>query len=140
MTTWHNWTGLTSVTPTEVRTPRDTDDVVAAVDRARERRTTVKMPGTGHSFTGIAAPEGIMLSPTQLAGIVAVDRDALTVTALAGTPLKVLNTELERLGLSLHNMGDIAEQTIAGATSTGTHGTGGAGAPLRADLAGGGEG
>jgi L-gulonolactone oxidase len=136
MTTWHNWARLTSVSPTEVRTPRDTDDVVAAVIRARERRTTVKMPGTGHSFTGIAAPEGIMLSPAQLTGIVAVDREAMTVTALAGTPLHVLNASLEALGLSLHNMGDIAEQTLAGATSTGTHGTGGLLASLSAQLAG----
>ena len=60
----------------------------------------------------------------------------MEVTALAGTPLKVLNAELERLGLSLHNMGDIAEQTLAGATSTGTHGTGGLAASLSAQLAG----
>jgi len=136
MSVWRNWAGLTTVTPTEVRTPRDLDDVVAAVERARERRTTVKMPGTGHSFTGIAAPEGIMLSPSQLTGIVGVDREAMTVTALAGTPLHVLNAGLERLGLSLHNMGDIAEQTLAGATSTGTHGTGGLVASLSAQLAG----
>jgi L-gulonolactone oxidase len=136
MTTWRNWAGLTSARPTEVRTPRDTDDVVAGVLRARERRTTVKMPGTGHSFTGIAAPEGIMLSPTQLSGIVAVDREAMTVTVLAGTPLHVLNASLEALGLSLHNMGDIAQQTVAGATSTGTHGTGGVVASLSAQLAG----
>ncbi|MGY2875162.1 L-gulono-1,4-lactone dehydrogenase [Marmoricola sp. URHA0025 HA25] len=136
MSSWRNWAGLTTVTPTEVRTPRDTDDVVAAVERARERRTTVKMPGTGHSFTGIAAPEGIMLSPAQLTGIVAVDREAMTVTALAGTPLKVLNAGLEALGLSLHNMGDIAEQTLAGAISTGTHGTGGLVGSLSAQLAG----
>src|SRR4051794_41773882 len=83
------------------------------------------MVGTGHSFTGIAAPGDMMLRPDRLTGIVAVDRDAQTVTAYAGTPLKVLNAELERLGLSLHNMGDIAEQTLAGAVSTGTHGTGG---------------
>src|SRR4051794_38569865 len=136
MSTWRNWSGLTIVSPTEVRSPRDTDDVVAAVDRARERRTTVKMPGTGHSFTGIAAPEGIMLSPAQLSGVVAVDREAMTVTALAGTPLRVLNSSLEALGLSLHNMGDIAQQTVAGATSTGTHGTGGLVASLSAQLAG----
>jgi L-gulonolactone oxidase len=136
MTTWRNWAGLTSASPTEVRTPRDTDDVVAGVLRARERRTTVKMPGTGHSFTGIAAPEGIMLSPAQLTGIVAVDREAMTVTALAGTPLHVLNASLEALGLSLHNMGDIAQQTVAGATSTGTHGTGGLVASLSAQLSG----
>ncbi len=59
----------------------------------------------------------------------------MTVTVLGGTPLHVLNTELTRLGLSLHNMGDIAEQTIAGATSTGTHGTGGTVASLSAQIA-----
>ena len=48
----------------------------------------------------------------------------------------MLNAELERLGLSLHNMGDIAEQTLAGAISTGTHGTGGVAAGLAAQLAG----
>jgi L-gulonolactone oxidase len=136
MSTWHNWSGLTTASPSEVRSPRDTDDVVAAVDRARERRTTVKMPGTGHSFTGIAAPEGIMLNPSQLSGVVGVDREAMTVTVLAGTPLQVLNASLEALGLSLHNMGDIAQQTVAGATSTGTHGTGGLVASLSAQLAG----
>jgi L-gulono-1,4-lactone dehydrogenase len=135
MSSWRNWSGLTATTPNEVRTPRNAEDVIAAVNRARERRTTVKMPGTGHSFTGIAAPEGIMLSPVQLAGIVAVDRDAMSVTALAGTPLHLLNSSLEALGLSLHNMGDIAAQTVAGATSTGTHGTGGLVASLSAQIA-----
>jgi FAD-linked oxidoreductase len=77
-----------------------------------------------------------MLRPDRLSGIVAVDREAMTVTAYAGTQLKVLNAELERLGLSLHNMGDIAEQTLAGAISTGTHGTGGSTAGLAAQLAG----
>src|SRR4029078_4255617 len=94
------------------------------------------MVGTGHSFTGIAAPGDVMLRHDRLTGIVGVDRDAMTVTAYAGTPLKVLNAELERLGLSLHNMGDIAEQTLAGAVSTGTHGTGGGAARLAAQLAG----
>src|SRR5687768_10749555 len=94
------------------------------------------MMGTGHSFTGIAAPEHTMLLPTHLTGILAVDRDAMTVTAGAGTPLHVLNHELERLGLSLHNMGDIAEQTLAGAVSTGTHGSGGLTASLSDQLAG----
>src|SRR4051812_19805490 len=94
------------------------------------------MVGTGHSFTGIASPGDTMLRPDRLSGIVAVDHEALTVTAYAGTQLKVLNAELERLGLSLHNMGDIAEQTLAGAVSTGTHGTGGVAAGLAAHLAG----
>jgi len=134
--TWQNWSGLTRTAPSEVLRPEGPADVIAAVNRAREARTTVKMPGTGHSFTGIAAPEGIMLDPRGLAGGVQVDRENLTATANAGTPLHVLNAALEEAGVSLHNMGDIAEQTIAGATSTGTHGTGGVVASLSAQIAG----
>ena len=68
--------------------PADTAAIVAAVERARTEGTTVKMIGTGHSFTAISAPEHTMLRPTNLGGIVSVDRDALTVTALAGTRLQ----------------------------------------------------
>jgi len=133
---WHNWSGTTITTPTEVHAPASAEEVVALVNKARELGTTVKMPGTGHSFTGIAAPEGIMLEPKGLAGLVAIDEENLTATAKAGTPLHVLNASLAAAGLSLHNMGDIAEQTIAGATSTGTHGTGGVVASLSAQIAG----
>ncbi len=136
MTTWTNWSGLESALPQRVAHPADTDGIVAAVQRARDERTTVKMVGTGHSFTSISAPEHTMLTPQRLTGILSVDREAMTVTALAGTPLKVLNAELEHLGLSLHNMGDIADQTLAGAVSTGTHGTGGVASGLAAQLAG----
>ncbi|WP_110205422.1 D-arabinono-1,4-lactone oxidase [Nocardioides daejeonensis] len=136
MSTWRNWSGLETASPREVSAPVDAAAVVAAVTRAAESGRQVKMVGTGHSFTAISAPEDVMLRPERLAGIVEVDRDAMTVTALAGTPLHVLNEQLARLGLSLHNMGDIAEQTLAGATSTGTHGTGGVKASLSAQLCG----
>ena len=133
---WRNWSGLEEATARVVETPSSVAAVVDVVRRAREAGTTVKMTGTGHSFTAIAAPEHTLLRPEALSGILAVDREAMTVTARAGTPLKELNLTLERLGLSLHNMGDIAEQTLAGATSTGTHGTGGTAAGLAAQLAG----
>jgi FAD-linked oxidoreductase len=122
--------------PEHAVTPPDVGAVVAEVERARAAGTTVKMVGTGHSFTAIAAPEHTMLCPQGLTGIVAVDLDAMTVTALAGTRLKHFNAGLEALGLSLHNMGDIAEQTLAGAISTGTHGTGGVAAGLAAQVVG----
>ena len=133
---WRNWSGLAEAAPRQVLTPASAQDVVDAVRRARDAGTTVKMTGTGHSFTAIAAPEHTLLRPDAMTGIVEVDRVAMTVTALAGTRLHDLNVALERLGLSLHNMGDIAEQTLAGAVSTGTHGTGGVTAGLAAQLAG----
>ena len=82
--------------PTRVEEPADTAAIVAAVERARTEGTTVKMVGTGHTFTAISAPEHTMLRPTNLGGILSVDRDAMTVTALAGTRLKDLNEGLER--------------------------------------------
>jgi len=133
---WRNWSGLEEAAPRHVATPASVQDVVDAVRRARADGRTVKMTGTGHSFTPIAAPEHTLLRPEGLEGIVAVDRVAMTVTVRAGTRLKDLNLALERLGLSLHNMGDIAEQTLSGATSTGTHGTGGTAAGLASQLAG----
>ena len=78
-----------------------------------------------------------MLRPQGLTGIVGVDRDGDDGHgARRHAGCKVLNAELERLGLSLHNMGDIAEQTLAGAISTGTHGTGGVAAGLAAQVVG----
>ncbi|SDS18967.1 FAD-linked oxidoreductase [Nocardioides scoriae] len=135
-TSWTSWSGLSTARPVESRTPHHLDDVVAAVASARERGLHLKMPGSGHSFSDVAVTDGVLLHPGGLTGIVAVDRAALTVTALAGTPLRELNAGLVRLGLSLHNMGDVEEQTLAGAISTGTHGTGGTRGSLSAQVVG----
>jgi L-gulonolactone oxidase len=72
----------------------------------------------------VPGADGVLIRPQLLTGIRNIDRDAMTVTVEAGTPLKRLNIALAREGLSLTNMGDIMEQTVSGATSTGTHGTG----------------
>jgi L-gulono-1,4-lactone dehydrogenase len=60
----------------------------------------------------------------RLSGIVRADRETGLVTALAGTRLHDLSEALWHLGLGLSNLGDIDAQTVAGAVSTGTHGTG----------------
>jgi L-gulonolactone oxidase len=118
-----------------VLSPADVGEVVEAVVIARSQGLTVKMVGSGHSFTDIAVADGLLLRPDRLVGIRSVDRDAMTVTVLAGTPLHVLNARLSGLGLGLHNMGDIDRQTVAGAISTGTHGSGGRWASLSAQVA-----
>ena len=136
MATWTNWSRLSTAHPAQEVSPHDAGEVVDAVLAARDQNLTVKMPGTGHSFTDIALTDGLLLRPGGLRGVVGVDRDAMTVTALAGTPLAELNQALEKLDLTLHNMGDIDEQTVAGAISTGTHGTGGHRASLSAQVSG----
>ena len=134
--TWRSWSGLTTAHPQQVRTPSGTEDVAEAVLAARAAGLRVKMVGSGHSFSDVAATDGLLLRPDDLSGLRSVDHDAMTVTVLAGTPLHVLNGLLDRLGLALHNMGDIDRQTIAGAVATGTHGTGGRVASLSSQLAG----
>lgn len=85
---------------------------------------TAKAVGSGHSFTSAAATGGVLIRPEGLTAIRAIDRAAGTVTAEAGVQLKQLNAALAAERLSLTNMGDIMDQTVAGAVSTGTHGTG----------------
>jgi FAD-linked oxidoreductase len=82
------------------------------------------MTGTGHSFTPTAVADGVLLRPDRLTAVRSVDAATGTVTVEAGCPLHLLNAELLARGLSLANMGDIQVQTVAGATQTGTHGTG----------------
>ncbi len=84
----------------------------------------VKVVASGHSFSPVALTDGRMLRLGALDRVVAVDREAMTATVEAGIPLWRLNDELAKRGLALSNLGDIDRQTIAGATSTGTHGTG----------------
>jgi L-gulono-1,4-lactone dehydrogenase len=121
---WRNWAGNETARPARIATPRSAQEVADEVRRAGADGLTVRMAGTGHSFTPAAATDGVLLRPGGLTGIRAVDPEAGLVTVEAGCPLQVLNAGLLARGLSLANMGDIQVQTVAGAIQTGTHGTG----------------
>jgi FAD-linked oxidoreductase len=121
---WQNWAGNQSAQPRRVITPRSAEEVAEAVALATLDGLTVRMTGSGHSFTAAAATSGVMLRPDGLRAVRSVDEAAGTVTVEAGCPLRVLNAYLAGRGLALANMGDIQEQTVAGAIQTGTHGTG----------------
>ncbi|MFJ4714141.1 D-arabinono-1,4-lactone oxidase [Streptomyces sp. NPDC088785] len=133
---WRNWAGNVVSRPVREVTPASVEELTEAVRRAAEDGLKVKAVGTGHSFTAAAATDGVLIRPQLLTGIRNIDRDKGTVTVEAGTPLKRLNLALAREGLSLTNMGDIMEQTVSGATSTGTHGTGRDSASIAAQIKG----
>ncbi|GHB00685.1 FAD-linked oxidoreductase [Streptomyces termitum] len=120
--------------PVREARPASAEELAAEIRRAAEDGLRVKTVGTGHSFTAIAATDGVLVRPDLLTGVRGIDRAAMTVTVESGTPLKRLNVALAREGLSLTNMGDIMEQTVAGATSTGTHGTGRGSASIAAQI------
>ncbi len=121
---WQNWAGNQTAAPRRVLTPRSAEELAAAVTGAARDGLTVRMTGSGHSFTPVAVTDGVLLRPDGLRGVRSVDAAAGQVTVEAGCPLRVLNEYLRSHGLALQNMGDIQEQTVAGAIQTGTHGTG----------------
>jgi L-gulono-1,4-lactone dehydrogenase len=133
---WRNWAGNQHATPRRVLTPRSTDEVAAAVTAAAGDGLTVRMAGTGHSFTGAALTEGVLLRPEGLTALRSVDTETGLVTAEAGMTLRAFNEQLAEHGLALENMGDIQDQTLAGATQTATHGTGRDAAGLVSQIAG----
>jgi FAD-linked oxidoreductase len=133
---WCHWAGNQRATPSRVITPRTTAEVSAAVRTAGTDGHTVRMTGTGHSFTGAAVTEGVLLRPGGLTAVRSVDTSSGLVTVEAGLPLHAFNRVLDEHGLALANMGDIQEQTVAGALQTATHGTGRDVAGLASQVAG----
>jgi L-gulono-1,4-lactone dehydrogenase len=110
--------------PAERHHPRSTDEVAALVRRAHRSGQRVKVIGAGHSFTDIAGTEGLLLSLDGLSAVEDVDLQRNRVTVQAGIRLHQLNQALADRGLALPNLGDVDVQSLAGATQTGTHGTG----------------
>jgi L-gulono-1,4-lactone dehydrogenase len=121
---WQNWAGNQTAAPRRELTPRSAAEVAAAVTGAARDGLTVRMTGSGHSFTPVAATDGVLLRPDGLRAVRSVDSASGQVTVEAGCQLRVLNEYLRGQGMALQNMGDIQEQTVAGAIQTGTHGTG----------------
>ena len=120
---WENWSGSVRARPTHVHYPETEADLRDVVERADD---TLRVAGTGHSFPAVAGSDETLVSLERYTGLVDVDADAGAgrITVRAGTQLSALTDALGEHGLMLQNMGDIDAQTIAGALSTGTHGTG----------------
>ncbi|TXJ06022.1 MAG: FAD-binding protein [Aeromicrobium sp.] len=119
MSTWQNWGGNVTANPTILR-PTSAEEVQALVTNSQH----IKAVGAGHSFTSIAATDGVLLKLTSMNAVVEHDAATNRVRVQAGMSLNQLNRELLARGLAMPNLGDVDPQSVAGATSTGTHGTG----------------
>ncbi|MGW6032984.1 D-arabinono-1,4-lactone oxidase [Gordonia terrae] len=119
---WRNWGGTAGCSPNRVVSPSSAEEIAGIVRETAAREGTVKTVGAGHSFSPIAVADDVQLELSGLRGLVSVD--AHRVTVRAGTHLHEIPGLLAPFGLAMTNLGDVDRQTIAGATSTGTHGTG----------------
>jgi FAD-linked oxidoreductase len=124
MSSWRNWSGTESATGVEVLRPSSVDELAAMVKLAAAHGKQLKAAGAGHSFTGCATPAQVLVRLDGLGAITRADRETGRVTVGAGTGLRRLNAGLASFDLAMANLGDIDRQTVSGAISTGTHGTG----------------
>ncbi len=121
---WQNWSGSVQCTPAAIRYPVSQEEIVQLVKECRANNQGLRVVGTGHSFTPLVQTNGILLSLDKYAEVVQVDKEKMEATVLAGTKIKALGEALFEYGVAQPNLGDIDVQSIAGAISTGTHGTG----------------
>ena len=121
---WRNWVGNQSCLRAARGAPGSEDELCAMVRDAAGRGLKVRVAGSGHSFTPVALTNGLHLTLSGMSGVRSIDRARRRVTAAAGTTFNELVRVLQHEGLSLVNQGDIDSQALAGAMTTGTHGTG----------------
>jgi len=133
---WSNWAGNQRMSPVRVIRPTSVDEIAAAVKQAAADGLRVKPIGAGHSFTAIGLTDGVQLDLSSYNALISADPASGLVTAQAGLRLHRLNALLAEVGLGMTNMGDIDVQTVSGAVSTGTHGTGRSSAGFAAQITG----
>ncbi|MET0933757.1 MAG: D-arabinono-1,4-lactone oxidase [Mycetocola sp.] len=121
---WHNWARTERARPLRVERPRSTAAVQRAVRAAAGSGIPIKAVGSGHSFTGIAVAPGVQLALDDLSGLIGEPTADGLASFAAGTRLHEIPRLLAPYGLAMANLGDIDRQSISGAISTGTHGTG----------------
>jgi FAD-linked oxidoreductase len=119
---WSNWSGSVRFTPRSTVTPASVPALQEIVREVGARGGKLRVAGSGHSFAPLVKTSDTLVTLDQLSGIDAIDGHRARIQA--GTQLSWLGKELAKRGFGMTNLGDINKQTLAGAVSTGTHGTG----------------
>lgn len=123
-TGWTNWGGNQAFYAAQAARPESEDEAISIIRDALNAGLRVRTSGGGHSFTPVVETDGLLLDLSNLSGIVGADSDSKRATVYAGSRIADLGEPLWAQGLSIANQGDIDVQTIAGATATGTKGSG----------------
>lgn len=125
MANWTNWAGNVQ-SSASIAYPTSEAEIIQLLKAAAAKGQSVRPIGSGHSFSPLCQVnnDGLLLSLDKYTGIISVNTELRQVTVRAGTKLRVLNQLLFEHGLAMQNLGDIDIQGIAGALTTGTHGTG----------------
>ncbi len=117
---FRNWAGNQACIAQNYYQPETEEELIKLV----KDHATLRMVGTGHSWSAICLNNEALVNLDNYNKVLHLDKDKLQLTVQAGIKLWQLNEYLDQQGLALANLGSIARQSIAGAVSTGTHGSG----------------
>ena len=115
-----NWASNLAYSAEAILEPATVDDVQGLV----ARWPRVRALGTRHSFTDLADTPGALISLAGLDPDIRINPITMTASVTGGTSFGVLIDELQAHGFALHNTGSLPHISVAGATATGTHGSG----------------
>lgn len=118
-----NWARTVRTRPTAWASPAGESAVRALIRDVRARGGRLRVCGSRHSWSAIAASDDVQVQLTALNEVVRINPEARTITVQGGCRLRDVVRALAARGLALPILGSIAEQTVAGALATGTHGS-----------------
>lgn len=118
--TFLNWARIEQCTPKQFVLPTNENELKEFVTTAKK----VRVVGSGHSWNDICLTDDTLISLDAMNRVLRLDKENQTVTVQPGIKLWQLNEYLQQHGFALRNLGSISEQSVAGAISTGTHGSG----------------
>lgn len=121
---WVNWSGSLRFQPGRIDRPEDETALANLVRRAANDKRTVRVVGAGHSSSPLVETSDVLVSLAKFQGLHAHDMSTRRATVGSGMTLQAAGEELLRVGLAVHNLGDVNVQSVAGAIATGTHGSG----------------
>ena len=119
-----NWAENVEWNPSEIAYPTSEKEIQQLVLKAINSNKKIRVIGSGHSFTSLCSTDHILISLDKYQGTISINKEKNQATVKGGTKLSLLGELLFKEGLAMENMGDINVQSLAGAISTGTHGTG----------------
>ncbi|KAG5974942.1 D-arabinono-1,4-lactone oxidase [Claviceps digitariae] len=117
------WARTFSSMPELYIQPESLAEVEKVVSLAQKCRRRIVTTGCGHSPSNITCTSSWMVNLDRFNKILSVDAESGIVVMESGIRLYALCEALEKHGLAMPNLGSINEQSIAGAISTGTHGS-----------------
>jgi xylitol oxidase len=115
-----NWAGNVTFGAAALHRPSTVEELRRVVAGA----TKIRALGSGHSFNALADSPGELVSVAGLPPGVDVDAQARTATVSAGMRYGEIAPHIYAAGWALPNLGSLPHISVAGAISTGTHGSG----------------